>query len=222
MAKPFSQLEDFFSRFKKLSYKKGETIMRPEDEPHGVFYLKKGYARLYSLSKNAQELTFIIYKPQDFFPTIWPVNGPPVLYYTEAMTPLETFVAPREDFLKFIKSNPDVLFEITSRILTRFGGILNRMEYAIFGNAYNKVAAIIVICAERFGIKNKKGISIQVPLTHQDIANLLGVARETVSIEMKNLQKEEMIDYQGKYLIVKNIQKLKSKSVLGSTTLPKD
>lgn len=209
----FERLEDFFSQFKKLSFKKGETILRAEENPKGVFYLKKGYAKLYSLSKNAQELIFIIYKPEDFFPSIWPVIGTPVIYYTEAMTDVEVFVAPRDEFLKFIKKDSEVLFEITSRILTRFGGVLNRMEYAIFGNAYNKVVSIILICAERFGTNFKGSILIQVPLTHQDIANLLGVARETVSIEMKKLQEKGFIVHKGKFLVVKNIYGLKKESL---------
>lgn len=208
------KLNNFFSKFKKLSFKKGETLLRPGEKPAGVFYLKKGYARLYSLSKNAQELTFIIYRPEDFFPTIWPIQGPPLRYYTEALTNMEVYLAPKDEFQKFIKENNEVLFEITNRILTRFAGLLLRMEYSIFGTAYNKVAAIILICAERFGIVEKKDILIQVPLTHQDIANLLGVARETVSIEMEKLQEKSLIDHSGKYLVIKNIQKLKEESVL--------
>lgn len=208
------KLHKFFSGLKKLSFKKGETIYRAEDEVHGVFYLKKGYVRLYSLSKNAQQLIFIIYKPGDLFPLIPSINKTLAAYYTEAVTAVELYQASLEGFLNFIKNNSDVLFELTTRILTRFGGVLTRMEYAMFGNAQNKVAAILIICAERFGKKAKKGILIQVPLTHQDIANLLGMARETVSIEMKNLQKMNLIDYQGKHPVIKDIQQLKDKSVL--------
>lgn len=210
------RLNNFFSGLKKLSFKKGETILRADEEPRGVLYLKKGYVRLYSLASDAQELTLIIFKAEDFFPMLWAVNNTPNIYYLEAMTSVELYQAPREEFQKYIKNNCDVLFEITSRILTRFGGLLNRMEYAIFGHAYNKVVSIIIICAERFGSKIKKSIYIQIPLTHQDIANLIGVARETVSIEMEKLQKQGFIDYQGKYLVVKNIQKLRAESELGS------
>lgn len=64
----FQKLNNFFAGFKKLSFKKSETILRADDEPRGVFYLKKGYVKLYSLSKDAQELTLIIFKAGDFFP----------------------------------------------------------------------------------------------------------------------------------------------------------
>lgn len=129
------------------------------------------------------------------------------------MTAVELCQAPREKFLNFIKNNGEVLFELTHRILTRFGGVLSRMEYAMFGTAYNKVASIILICADRFGQSLGENTTIQVPLTHQDIANLIGVARETVSIEMKKLQNKGLIDYKGKYLMVKNRQKLIRESV---------
>lgn len=208
------KLNNFFSKFKKLSFKKGETILRPEDNPTGIFYLKKGYTRLYSLSNDAQELTLIIFKTEDVFPLMWSINNTPNTYYVEAITNTELYQAPRGAFLKFIKHDNEILFELTSRILKRFGGVLNRMKYAIFGHAQNKVASIILICAERFGIKTNTGTIIQVPLTHQDIANLIGVARETVSIEMEKLQQQGFIDHLGKYLVIKSVQKLKEKSLL--------
>ncbi len=214
---PISEkLNKFFSGFKKLSFKKGELILRAGDKPPGIFYLKKGYTRLYSLSKDAQELTLIIFKAGNLFPLMWTLNDTPNMYYLEAMTAVEIHQAPREKFLNFIKNDNELLFELTRRILMRFGGILNRMEYAIFGHAHSKVASIILICAERFGIQSKQDIIIQVPLTHQDIANLIGIARETVSIEMEKLQKKGLIDHQRKYLIIKNVRKLKEECALES------
>lgn len=204
----FRRLEIFFSKWKKLSFKKGETILRAQDEPRGVLYLKKGYTRLYSVSKNAQELTLIVFKPEDFFPIMWAINGAPHTYYMDAMTPVEVYQTPREEFLKFIKNDSELLFEINSRILIRLGGLLKRMEHAMFGNAYSKVASIIVIFVERHGLQDKKGIIIQLPTTHQDIAKLLGIARETVSIEVKKMQKKGLIEYRGRHLIVKDLKQL--------------
>lgn len=144
---------------------------------------------------------------------MWAINNTPNAYYLEAMTAVEVYQAPREEFLKIIK-DCDLLLEIYSRILARFGGLMNRMEYAIFGNAYHKVASIILLTADRLGTKAEKGIFIPIPLTHQDIARLLGVARETASIEMKKMQKEGLVGYQGKHLIIKDYQKLKEQSAL--------
>lgn len=127
---------------------------------------------------------------------------------------VEIQMAPRDEFVKFIKAHGDVLFDLTSRILIRLGGLIERMNYMVFGNAYNKVASIIAICAERFGIKFNGEVEIGVPLTHKDIANLLGMARETVSIEIKKLEKMGIIGYHGRHIIVKDIKKLRKESRL--------
>lgn len=211
----FKKLDEFFSRFKNIHFKKGEIILRADEEPRAVYFLKKGYVRVYSISEDAQELTLIIFKPEDFFHMIWAINASPNKYYLEAMTPVELQQASRDEFIKFIKANGDVLFELTSRILIRLGGLLSRMEYMVFGNAHNKVASIISICAERFGSMENGELVIGVPLTHKDIANLIGVARETVSIEIKKLEKEGIIGYLGKHIVIKDLRKLKIKARLG-------
>ncbi len=207
-------LEDFFSQFKSLHYKKGETILRPGDIPQGVSYLKSGYVRLYSVSESGQELTLIIFKSGDFFPIMWTINNTPIVQYVETMTKVELWRCPRDNFLKFIKANSDVFFDLTSHMLERLGGLLQRMEYLVFGNVGQKIASIILICAERFGEEKNGEIEIQVPLTHKDIAMLLGIARETASIEIKKLERKGLIEIKNKHVIVKNKKLLEREAIL--------
>ena len=188
--------------------------MRAGDIPLGVFYLKRGFVRVYSISKVGEELTLIIFKRGDFFPLVWAINNAVVDYYVEAMTACELARVPREEFVKFVKENPDVNFELTSRMLLRFLGLMRRMEYLVFGNANNKVASILLICAERFGKKAGLQIIIEVPLTHSDIASLVGLTRETASIEMKKLENKGLIAYRGHLLVVKNLRRLRRQSLL--------
>jgi len=202
------KLESFFAQFRILHYKKHETILRSHDRPSGVFYLKKGYTRLYTVCQDGNELTLIIYKPEDFFPITWAITDMPVEYSMDAITPVEVFRAPQDKFQDFIKEQPEVLYELTNRIVIRLSGLLQRMEQLVFGNAQAKVASILHICAERFGEKNKYGIAIQVPLTHKDISFLVGIARETVSLEMKKLEKKGIIGKSGRFVIVKDMRLL--------------
>lgn len=222
---PFQKLEAFFAQFRLISYKKNETILRSDDQPPGVFYLKRGYVKLYSLCREGEELSLIIFKPEDFFPIGWAINNKVDPYYLDAMTSVELWRAPREEFVKFIKENPDVLFELTSRILIRLGGLLQRMEHLVFGNAGNKVASILVICAERFGRpagkagkKEDQKIIVQLPLTHRDIANLAGITRETASLEIKKLEREGLISHRQRLLVVRNLKKLEKESLLNGST----
>ena len=213
MQKDVGELASFFSKFRELHYKKGEVIIRPDDSPAGVFYIEKGYVDLYTLSESGQELSLIIFKPGDFFPMIWAFNEVNISQYCETMTRADIRHAPREEFREFVKQNPEVLWNVTSKILVRLRGILERMEYMVFGNAYQKVASILVICAERFGTAENHGVIIKVPLTHRDIANLIGLTRETISIELKKLEKSGIIMKKGGRIHVKNISKLKEEAV---------
>lgn len=208
------KLEVFFSQFKHLHFKKGEAILRPGDIPQGVYYVQKGYIRLYSLSESGQELTLIIFKPGDFFPVIWLINNTHNDYYVSSFTSSSLFLVPKDKFLQFIHSDKEALFDLTSRSLIRLGGLLQRMEYMTFGNAYSKVASILLICANRFGEKKNGGIEIQVPLTHKDIAALLGIARETVSIEMKKFERKGLIEIKNKYVFIKNKALLEKETML--------
>lgn len=220
-------IESFFNKGKLFAYKKRETILRADTPPLGVFYLKKGYVRDYSISKDGEELTLIIFKPGDFFPIQWVFNDKPNAHHLEAMTPVEVWRIPREDFLRFLRANPAVLFESMQKIVARLGGLLDRMEHLVFGNAYQKVASILVVLAERFGRtlpargkKQQRPVSIPIPLTHRDIALLIGLTRETVSVEMKRLEDKAFIAYKKRFIHIHNIHGLRQESMVNSPSEP--
>jgi CRP-like cAMP-binding protein len=207
------KLNNFFSKFKKYRYKKGEVILHGGDVPQGVYFIDKGYVRDYSVSKDGEGLTLFIFKSEDFFPMQWVFNDRTVPHYFESMTAVELWRCPRENFITFIKTNPEIFLELVSRIMLRLGGLLQRMEYLAFGNAHQKVASILMICAERFGKKSGKSTIIQVPLTHKDLAMVVGMTRETVSIEMGKLEREKIISYKKHLISIKDMHKLLQESL---------
>ncbi len=210
---PQQKLDQFFSQYKLRYYKKGETFLRAGDIPQGIFFLKKGYARLYSLSSAGKELTLVIYKPGEFFPVVFTFTAKPSIYYFETLSEVEMQRAPRENFASFIRENPDVFDEVNLHIIERFQIALRRMEYLTFGNANSRLASILLICARYFGVRSDhKEIKIPIPFTHKDIANLVGVARETVSIELKKFIDRGLIEKKGKRLVIKNRKALEKEA----------
>lgn len=204
-----AKLVEFFSQFKLLTYQKGELIMRPEDEPQGVFFLKTGFVRLYALTAAGQEITFNIFKPGSYFSLMWAVGSEENRYFFEAMTKIEVRRASKEAFLSFIKKEPVSLWALTERTFRGLAGLLLVMEHLLFGPAKTKVAMIILMAAKRFGEKQSHDeILIHLPLTHQLIASLAGLTRETTSLQMKNLEKQGKIGKRGRFLIVKKSKEL--------------
>lgn len=199
----------FFSQFKSRSYKKGETFLRAGDSPQGVFFIKKGFVRIYSISSEGKELTLVIYKSGEFFPVVWTFTSKPSIYFYQTLSDSEMIRAPREKFVKFVKENPDISEEVLLGVIERFQNAIRRMQYLTFGDVRSRLASVLLIYSNRFGVRKEDNqIQIQIPFTHSDIAHVVGAARETVSIELKNFSDKGIIDHTGKFILIKNKSKL--------------
>lgn len=75
------KIDAFFTQFKYQKYKKGEILIRADDDPTGIFYLKKGTVKEYAISKKGDEVVVNIFKPASFFPMSWAINNTYNRYY---------------------------------------------------------------------------------------------------------------------------------------------
>lgn len=197
---------NFFSQFKHQIYKKGEILVRADDDPHGIFYLKEGFVKEYAISKKGDELVINIFKPISFFPMSWAVNNTKNMYFFEAITDLKVWRAPKEKAIEFVKNNPDVLYDLLGRVYKGTDGIMTRMTYLMAGNAYARLITEIIIHAKRFG--NPLHIS------ETDLAERAGMTRETVSRGMKTLKEKGLVVFERNKIIIKSLEKLEEE--LGS------
>jgi CRP/FNR family cyclic AMP-dependent transcriptional regulator len=204
------EFETFYKQFVTRNYKKGEMLIRSDDDPQGIFCLTKGYVRQYTISKTGFELTLHILKPISYFPMVWAINGTPNVYYFEALTPVEVGRAPRDQVVNFIKDKPTILFELMSELIEDYAESLTRIENLVFSDAYRRVIAVLLYIAKHFGEKEGQGVIVHHRFTQQDIATLTGVARETASIEMIKLEKKGLVTYIDHSMLFGNIKKLDS------------
>ena len=194
------KINKFFVQFKHQFYKKGEILIRADDNPSGIFYLKEGIVKEYAISRKGDELVVNVFRPISFFPMSWAINNTPNQYFFEAMTDLDLFKAPKEEAIEFIKTNPDVLYDLMSRVYKGVDGILARMTYLMAGNAYAKLITELIIYAKRFGTTNR--------ISEKDLAASSGITRETVSREMKILKDKGFITFNKNILVIKDLKML--------------
>ncbi|MCL4418167.1 MAG: Crp/Fnr family transcriptional regulator [Actinobacteria bacterium] len=200
------KIDKFFKQFKNQTYRKGEILIRPDDDPTGIFYLTKGYVKEYAITKKGDEIMLNIFRPISYFPMSWAINNTPNEHFYEAMTELSVWKAPRNDVLAFIKSEPDVLYDLISRVYRGMDGLLMRMTYLMAGNAYSRLIMELVIQTKRLGKKEGKTYKLQ--LSEKEIAAESGMTRETVSREMKILKKKGLVTFLKKTLIIKDLHAL--------------
>lgn len=204
------EFEIFYKQFTIRKYKKGEMLIRADDDPLGIFCLTKGYVRQYTISKTGFELTLHILRPISYFPMVWAVNGTPNVYFFEALTEVEVGRAPRDQVVNFIKDKPTIIFELLSELIEDYAESLTRIEHLVFSDAYRRVISVLLYISKHFGEKTDKGVIVNHRFTQQDIATLVGVARETASNEMVKLEKKGLIKYIDHSILFENIEKLNS------------
>lgn len=114
-------------------------------------------------------------------------------YYYEAMRDTEAFIVDISKLLVAIENNPGLYRDILEMVGARLHESMHRFENQTLNSSYKKIAHHLLFLARRFGTDETEGKKIAVSLTHQDIAQLLNLTRETVTREMKKLRDQGLI-----------------------------
>lgn len=204
------EFETFYNQFAIRQYKKGEVLIRADDDPQGIIELSKGYVRQYVISEKGYEFTHQILQPISYLPMEWAINGTPNVHYYEALTDTEVKRAPREQVIDFIKDRPSLLFTLVSELLEVNAETLSRVENIVFSDAYKRVISILLYLGNHFGEKHGDSITINHRFTQQDIATLVGIARETTSNQFLKLETHGLIQRTNHLIIIENVKKLET------------
>lgn len=189
-------------------------LIRAQEEPAGVFYLTEGVVRQYTITADGEDLTINVFKAPSFFPLLWVMNDTGNQYYFEAMTKATIWIAPKKDFLTFLKEEPDVLFDLIKRIYKGLEGYFMKMERLMKGSSQVRLLTELLVYARRFGKQHESTILITVKLTEKDLAAQSGIARETVSRELKKLKQKGLLTFEHNILRIHDIQKLEDELLL--------
>lgn len=203
------RIETFFIQFPEHQFAKGNIILHPEQHVTGASYLKSGYVRSYGISPQGIEITIHIFSPGAYFPMINILNDLPNRYYYEAMTDVTIQTAPKEQMRTFLKEEPEVLFELTSRILAGLDKMTLRIEHLAFAKAYNRLVSVLLYLVRHFGEEKDGKVELKEKFTHRDIASLAGMTRETASREWEKLQKKGLISHENQVIVVNDLQRLR-------------
>lgn len=117
-------------------------------------------------------------------------------------------IAKKQEFLEFIKSNTEALFEITQLIVDLLNIYMARIDNLEFGKSYPRLIFRLILLAKRFGTTIGNTIIIELPITHKDLANTLAITRETTSREIELLFKKKLLKKKKRLFVIPNIKKL--------------
>lgn len=204
------KINNFFTKQTKLECKKGEVLIQAEEEPSGVFFLVSGTVKMYTITADGQEVVVSLFKGGSFFPMNWAINDKLNKFYFETMEESVLWRAPRKAVLEYIQQDPEILFDLLSRLYSGMDGVLQRMVFLMSGTAYQRVINELIILARRFGKEFLKdgSFEVEIAVLEKDIAAESGLTRETVSREIKQLKNKKLVSVSKGALLIPNLQNL--------------
>ncbi len=195
------KLNKYFGNKDSILLPKGQELILANQEPSGVYFLLDGIVEQYDITPEGNKITVNIFKPPAFFPMSWAINKTPNDYFYAALADVRVKQADADETVLFLQDNPDVTFDLLSRVYKGTDTLLKRLVLATSSIASSRLIFELLIEAHRFGAganESKKVIKIK----HNNLAARSGLARETVSRELHKLEKSGAVELTKQGIVV--------------------
>lgn len=180
--------------FKKESLPKKHVIFYQEDRENCFYEIASGQVKLSRHTSDGREITIEILGPGDMFGYLSLFDEGCCECTATAVTKVEVYTLSRTEMERIIKSHPVVLRALISHICRRLRNAYSHLEEMASGNVQHRVSRILLEMARQEGERKDGHLVFNIRLTHQELANLAGTSRETVTRVLAFLKKEGYIN----------------------------
>lgn len=208
---PDEVLRDFDSIKYASSYPKGAVLFVEGQSARGIFLLCAGRAKLSICSKDGKASIMRIAEPGEILGLSATISGKPYKATAETVSPCQVTFVKREDFLQFLGRHGGACLRVVEHLSNYL-----RMAYdqvrtlALSHSAAEKVAKLLLKWCEEIGEETESGVQFKISLTHEEMAEMLGLSRETVTRLLSELREKHLIEQQGPMTVVRDKQALES------------
>lgn len=187
-----------------------QVIYLPGDRSFGVHVIGQGRVKVSKVTRDGKELTLAYRTTGDFFGEHCLLDGGPREEMVEAMEPTTTVEVNRDAFAELLASSADLGNAFARILLQRRREIEAKVEQLVFKDVGAKLAELLLRLGSEHGIENKRGLLLGVKITHQEMANLIGSTRETVSLTLSQFKRKGYIATEGRRVILADREGLRS------------
>ncbi len=182
-------------------YRKGATIFSKGDSADSLYIVKDGKVRILSLSDKGTETILHILKPGAIFGELLLSEERRALTAITG-TDVTVTVIPKGSFVELLTSIPIVPRNFIRLLSRRLAKV--EKEFADFGHtwSYHRLSRVLLELCDEHGQETPKGTLIPLRLTHEDIANLIGTTRETVTTQLNKFRRLGLLKLQKGFLVV--------------------
>lgn len=174
-------------------YRKGELVFHAGAPGHHVYFLKSGKVKIYQLSPLGREVILWFCFPGEIFGLAEVARGGGRVVNAQVCEQSEVLAVSQEQFKSFLAAHPGTAL-LSMRVLSSRLRILGEMFVNLVSDDVNtRIAKLILRLSARYGTRVGKEIFLNIPLTHQEIADMVGTSRQTVTSVLSALKKQGVL-----------------------------
>lgn len=208
LAEPQMRVVQEMTRMSEV--KRRRRIYLPGDPSDQIFLLKSGVVKIAAVGPNGRELILAFLYPGDIFGELAVVDDQPRDHLAEAYEDAVICAMDREVFLRVARESPELGYQVTKLMGFRLRRLRGRVEDLLYKSANARIAHVLLDLASDYGVKDADGTIIPLRLSQADLANLVGLTRETVNISLRELRERGLVEASRRSIRLKDPEALRA------------
>jgi CRP/FNR family cyclic AMP-dependent transcriptional regulator len=185
-------------------FRRGDIIFHKDDPGHALFIVEEGSVRIYLPGLQGADLTLALLGRGDFFGDLSLLDGAPRSATAAAAADSALLVLDRSDFVRLVSSRPTATLAVLAVVARRLRETDEMASDLAFMNAGGRLAKKLLELAASPGMQRADGILLDVRLTQEEIANMIGVTRESVNRNLARLRRAGLVRTEGRRLLIRD------------------
>src|SRR5262245_14045412 len=187
-----------------------QVIYLPGDPGAAVYLVNGGRVKVSKVTRDGKELTLAYRGPGEIFGETCLIDGGPPEEMAEAMENALVTEIERSEFEKLLQTQASVGYKMAKILAQRRREVENKIENLVFKDVNSKLAELLLRLGNEYGVDDSRGTLVALKITHQEMANLIGSTRETVSLTLSQFKRKGLIHTDGRKVILADAEGLRA------------
>ena len=198
------ELHQVREKFIIKSFKKNEVMLHEEHTNEYMYIILDGEAKVVNTTETGKEILITVHQTGDFFGELSLIDGKTAPAAVTAMKDSVTAIISKQDFYSLLFNQRKVLENLLQLFCSRIRESLKKIQILNFNNAAQRIKMLFLMLSETYGEKTEKGTILKIKLIHQDIADMVGLTRETVTRILDKWQRGGEIEIlKNRYILLR-------------------
>jgi CRP-like cAMP-binding protein len=184
------QLARIESRARMRSFARKSLVYLPGDEASSVLLVTSGRVKICNFTPEGKQAILTFIEPGEIFGELSVLDDTPHEEFAEVVEPATIVLIPRDEIHRLIEENPTLAIRLTQLFGLRRRRIERRLRNLLYRTNRERLVHLLLELAERYGQVESGGVRLDIKLSHQDMASLVGSTRESITVALGELMNE--------------------------------